>query len=647
MLPRHLKNVTHALAWVAPLVAVLTAACGERAATDDVSAPPAAAVELPPAAELPPIALREGDGLPETLPSDLTWETNDEDPTFASPEAKRGGVFRDYILAFPLTLRTVGPDSNGAFAGFLRYNRMTPVAYHPNTRRPIPALATHWAFGADGRSLYYKLNPAARWSDGVPVTAADFVFSVQMHRSKEVKAPWYNNYYTDRIRDVKAYGDHVIGVQGADPKPRQEMHYQYALPPQPRHFHVLTNTWVQDYNWRIEPNTGPYQIGKVSKGKYIELHRKNDWWGNDLKYYRHRFNPDKVRVRVIRDTNIAYQHFLKGKLDTFSLVTPSYWHEKATGAEFDNGYIWKYWFYRDLPVPSAGMFLNTSDALLADRQVRLGLARSMNFDRVLNNVLRGDFFRLPTFQLGFGGYDNRDIKARTFDLEAADKHFKAAGFTTRGEDGVRIRDGQRLSFRVTYGYPNQTERLVVLQEDAKKAGVELELQLLDSSNSFKLMSDKKHQIAWMTWGTSGLSPRYWEHFHSVNANKLDNNNITNHANPEMDKLIMAYRASADLAERQELAKRLERMVHDSGVVIPTFQIPYTRAGAWRWVKLPPWLGARTTSWLFNSQALAAGIFSSGGLFWLDEEEKRNTLEAKKAGRVFEPVTLINEDFRAG
>ena len=169
-------------------------------------------------ADLPPVEVREGDGLPQKLPEDLVWETNDHDPTFASPEAKRGGTLRTWMLAFPLTLRTVGPDSNGSFAGFLRYNRMGLVTYHPESRRPIPALATHWAFGADGRSIYYRLNPNARWSDGVPVTADDYVFSIQFMRSKEIVAPWYNNYFTERIRDVKQYDDHTIGIQGANPK---------------------------------------------------------------------------------------------------------------------------------------------------------------------------------------------------------------------------------------------------------------------------------------------------------------------------------------------------------------------------------------------------------------------------------------------
>ena len=625
--------------------ALLLAGCGNETTIYlelGVAVEPYAVAKV--AVELPPIEVGEGDGLPDTLPEDLVWVTNQDDPVFASPDAKRGGTFRTSILGFPLTLRRVGPDSNGSFAGYLRPNQFGPVALHPDTRRAIPALATHWAFGADGRSIYYRLNPKARWSDGVPVTADDFVFAVQFMRSKEIVAPWYNNYFTERIRDLKRYDDHTFGVQGANSMPGAEMHASYGIGPQPRHFHVLDDDWVANTNWRIEPNTGPYQITKVRKGKYIEMTRKADWWGDDLKYFRHRFNPDKIRVRVIRDPNVAFQYFLKGALDTYGLVLPQYWHDKATGEAFDDGYIVKYWFYNEQPEAS-GMYLNMADPILADKLVRYGIAHSMNFDHVISTVLRNDYERLPTFQFGFGDYDNHDIVPREFDLEKADHYFDAAGFDTRGGDGIRVRDeGQRLSFQVTYGWPQHTDRLVVLQEEARKAGVELKLDLKDGPGSFKKMQEKKHQIAWMGWAAGGLAPGYWEHFHSANANRRQTNNITNHVNPEMDELIMEYRASTSLAKRTRLARTLEQMVHDSGVVIPTFRVPYTRAGAWRWVKLPEWLAPRTVASVFSPFADTGG-FSGGGLFWIDVDEKERTLEAKSDGRSFGPATIVNTTYR--
>ena len=628
------------LVFTSLLISLLMIGCGQDSSED------AAADGAPaPIVELPPIAVEEGYGLPVTLPSGLRWETNDEDPEFASPEAIQGGTFRTYMLTFPLTMRLVGPDSNGSFAGFLRYNNWGPVSYHPITRKPIPALATHWAFGADRLSIFFKINPDAKWSDGTPVTSEDFVFAVQFMRSKQIVAPWYNEYYTSRIKDVRAYDELTFGIQGADIKPREEMLENYAFSAKPKHFHKMSDDWVAQYNWLPEPTTGPYHVAEVRKGKYIDMTRTENWWGNDLKYFRYRFNPSKVRVKVIRDINTAYQHFVKGEIDTFGLVLPQFWHDKAVGEEYDKGYIRKYWLYNRLPVPSIGFQMNTKMPLLDEKEIRLGLSHSMNFQRVIDTILRGDYERLQTFNLGFGEYDNLNIKPRQFDLEKADEHFINAGFVDRNENGIRVRDGEELKFVVSYGAPHHTDRLVVLKEEAKKAGVDLELLLLDGSSAFKRQQEKKHEIAWGGWSSQGFSPRYWEFFHSDNANKTQTNNVTAYSSPAMDILIDSYRTSSDREERIRLAHKLEELVHEAAVFIPSFNVPYTREAAWRWIKVPKAIGTPTTGTIFNSQANSAGSFSSGGLFWIDPVVKEETEAARKEGRAFEPSTLINTDYR--
>ena len=284
--------------------------------------------------------------------------------------------------------------------------------------------------------------------------------------------------------------------------------------------------------------------------------------------------------------------------------------------------------------------------MLGEREIRYGIAHSLNFERVINTILRGDYERLPTFQLGFGDYDNTTIEPRTFDLNKAAEYFDQAGFSERDESGILVRDGQRLSFTVTYGQPHHTDRLVILKEEAKKAGLELELQLLDGSAAFKKQQEKKHQISWGGWASQGLSPRYWEHFHSDNAARTQTNNITAWGDPAMDELIMRFRGSSVLEERIELAHTLEQMVHDSGVMVPSFQVPYTREAAWRWIRLPEHIGTPSTGSIFNSQANSAGIFSSGGLFWIDSEIEDETLEAKRNGDSFGAVTIIQNDHKS-
>ncbi len=576
---------------------------------------------------------------PDTLPSDLDWQTNLTDPVFASPKAVRGGRFRSFITSFPLTLRMVGPDSNGSFASYLRANALGLVDIHPNTLKPIPMLASEWAFDPDGKTVYYKLDPDARWSDGRPVTADDYLFTLEFMRSPHIVAPWYNNYYSSVIVDARKYDDYTIAITGAVPKPRDELLFEYGLRPTPKHFHRLDEEWVRNYNWQVEPNTGPYQIAELRKGKYIEFDRKADWWGNNKRYLKHRFNPDHIRVKVIRDINMAYQYFAKGELDSFGLVMPAFWHKKARGEIYDRGWVAKIKFYNDTPQPGQGMFLNEADPILADKRVRYAIAHASNIQKIIDTVLRGDYERLNSQFEGYGDYTNPTVVARGFDLDAANRLLDEAGWTARDSRGIRQKDGRSLSLRVTYMSGSHNDRLVILQREGLKAGIDFQLQLLDASTAFKQILEKKHQIAWMGWSGGGLSPVFWEFYHSDNAHKTQTNNITSTDNPLIDKKIDAYRAAQDKSTRVALAHELQELIHEQGSYIPTFKVPYTREAYWRWLQLPEHYATRTSDSVIDSMG------STGGLFWIDNQRKQQILDMKAANEEMDPLLIIDETWR--
>jgi microcin C transport system substrate-binding protein len=571
-----------------------------------------------------------------TLPEGLNWITNTDYEEFADPNAKPGGTFREYMPSFPLTLRTVGPDSNSGIRDYILSNQLSLIDIHPNTREYIPVMATHWAYGEDNKTVYFKLNPDARWSDENSIIADDYLYTLEFMRSEYIVAPYYNNYYTSEIVAVEKYDDYTISVTGGTAKPKDDLLLYYGISPTPRHFHKLDEKWVMDYNWLISPNSGPYQITAVEKGKFIEFTRNKDWWGNNLKFYKNRFNIDKLNITVIRDPETAYRHFLRGELDTAILTFPNYWHEKTDDKVYQNGYVHKIWFYNDLPQSPAGIYLNMDNELFTDQNVRFALAHSINIQKMIDTVLRGDYERLNTLHTGYGEYTNTEVRAREFDLEKAEDYFTTAGWGDRGPDGIRIKDGKRFVVVLAYSTQLHTDRLVVLREEAKKAGVDLQLNLLDSAAYYKNVIEKKHQAAWMSWSTN-LRPSFWQSFHSDNAHKPQTNNITNTDNPEIDALIDRYDNSSDVKERAELAKILDMKIHESGEFIPSYYVPYVRHGYWKWIKLPEGHGTRLSDTLFDPMYLS--------LFWIDEEEKTRTLNAMKSNEKFEPVTIVDDTYK--
>lgn len=571
------------------------------------------------------------------LPDDIQWLTNDADPVYADPDAQKGGAYNTAILSFPLTFRTVGPDANSSFRSNILGNQLSLIGIHPNTENIIPELATHWAFGDDKKTMYFKLNPAARWSDGEPVTADDFVYTLEFMRSEHIIAPWYNDYYTKEIDRVIVYDDHTLAIVATKADP--DLHLKIPIGPTPRHFYgELGPDFVQKYNWSIVPNTGPYQIADFKKGRYVTFERKKDWWGADLRYFENRFNVDRVRFTVVRDFNIMWEHFKKGRIDSFGLTMPQYWHVKSNIPEVEKGYIHRLWFFNDTRQSAQGLWLNQAIPIFQDARVRYAFAHAMNVEKVIEQVLRGDYYRLENGYVGYGEYSNESIRARRYDLDKVAEYMTDAGWA-RGGDGIWKKDKMRFSVEVVYSVDEHTPRLVVLKEEAKKAGVELRLQRLDPSAGYKKVMEKKHEVAWMGWSTS-LRPRFWEHYHSVNAFKPQTNNITNTADPLLDEMIDAYRESLDSEERIDLSLRMQEKIHEIGPFVPTFMVPYVREAHWRWWRLPDPPGTK------NSGSLFAPFDSAmGGLFWYDEAREAETKEAMKEGETFEPVTRTDTTYQ--
>ena len=573
------------------------------------------------------------------LTEELVWMTNLDDPIFADPAAQKGGMFRTYTTTFPLTLRVVGPDSNNQMRSYLENNQLSLVTQHPETGNIIPQMATHWAYGADNKTVYYKLHPDARWSDGKPITADDYLFTLEFMRSPHIVAPWYNNHYSNEIIDVKKYDDFTISITGATVKPKTDLHYYYGIQPIPRHFHILDEQWVKNYNWKIAPNSGPYHLTKIKKGKYLEFELKENWWAKDLHYFKHRFNVKRVRIKVIRDDEIAYKHFMKGELDAYSLQLPRFWHERATGDLYDRGLIHKIWFYNDIPRSPFGLYLNQDVDIFANRDARYGFAHAINLEAMIKHVLRGDFERLPSFHVGYGEYSNTDIIPRAFDIELANHYLDKAGWRERGPDGIRTQGNQRFSVSISYGSAQHNDKLVFIKEEAKKAGVEIILEQLDGASFFKKLSEKTYQIAFLGFG-SGFRPAFWQHFHSENAHKPQTNNMTNTDNPVIDEKIMRYRAAADATLRQQLSRELNQLVHEQGAFVPAYYAPYTRSAYWRWIKLPAFYATK------KSSSAIALFGTTGGLFWIDQQEKDDVLSAIKTDKRYDPVTIIDTRYKA-
>ncbi len=594
----------------------------------------------------------------DDLPADLIWQDGSHLPDIGSPEAVKGGVQYGSIQDFPRTLRTVGPDSNGSFRPWLLDNVAMSLAHrHPDEFELYPGLAKEWAVSRETKTVYVRLDPAVRWSDDVPVTADDFLFMFFFFQSPYIQAPWYNNWYGTQYTNITKYDDYTFSVAVAAAKPDMDVRV-LGLGPRPRHFYrELGDDFVERYQWRFAPTTGAYVVRDedIRKGHSIALTRNKDWWAKSKKFWRNRFNADRILLTVIRDTSKAFEAFKRGDIDQFGLNLAEYWYEKLPDDDPDvqAGHIHKTTFFNQRPRPTYGLWINTSRPLLDNRDIRVGINHATNWQLVIEKFFRDDFARMRTSSDGYGEFSHPTLRARDFDIDAALAAFAKAGFASRGPDGILTgANGRRLAFTLSTGYEVLKDVLTILREEAAKAGLEFRIEVLDGTAGWKKVQEKQHDIHFSAFGVGlEMYPRFWETYHSANAYdqafladgsvnperkpKTQTNNLEALAILEMDRLIDRYRASDDADEMPRLAHRMAELHHEYASFVPGYVQDFYRIGYWRWVRFPADFNHKHSS-------------SPGQLFvhWIDSERKQETLAAGRSDETWPPSIQVYDQFRS-
>ena len=588
----------------------------------------------------------EGD-LPEGLP----WKDGLDEPEDSDPAAKKGGVFRYYVSSFPPTLRPFGPAANSGMRGELYDDvQLGLVGLNRLNSAVIPGVAREWAHSEDKRTWYFKLHEDATYSDGKPVKARDYAIMIYLRVSDYAKETYSKQYLREEVAGITTYGDHALAITLPTAKSELGMFNTAGdFAPAPPHFYQEFGPDYEDrYNWRHQPITGPYFVKDedVNKGVSITLTRKKDWWGNDKKFYRYRYNPDKIVWRVVRDPNKAFELFRAGLLDMSLVSSPKAWYEKSEIQQVYDGYVERHWWYNNFPRPQFGIEINLSREKLKDRKVRLGLAHAMNYDKVIQVQFWGDYNRLPGFVDGFGEFVNPAVQPWPFDPAKARRYFAEAGFTEEGNDGIlRKRDGTRLEFTLShYGIKTYADIMGILKNEAQKAGVDLILDGKDPSSVFTDAMDKKFELTSVAWAVQPPYFAFYEYFHSRNAYdeqgnlKPKTNNVFAYNDPQMDRWVEAYRQATDDQEKRELAHKIQQQVYERCVFIPGWKRDYERVACWRWLR---WPDTETVEFCPPINPYPFQHYS----FWIDEEMQKETKAAMTAGRTFPEVQNIVEKYR--
>ncbi|NDV62899.1 hypothetical protein G0Q06_10590 [Puniceicoccales bacterium CK1056] len=578
---------------------------------------------------------------PEDLPEGLDWQDGSELASFGDPRAKRGGHLRLRLPRLQATLRVLGPDANGSLRGPLwNANSVFLVSGHPWEDGYIPGLARRWAVeNTTPQRIYFELDPDARWSDGRPVTTEDFLFSLYVLLSPHVQDPAVNRVYDENIANITRYDERTFSLTLAKPTPSPLAWGASYILFQREFYREFGPDYTDRYHSRFAPVTGAYTLDTedIRRGEQVTFRRLTNWWADDKPFYRYRYNVDKLTYVVVRDDFKAFEAFLNGTLDLFPINETELWYDRADVDPIKNGYIERAQVYHLLPTGSMGLFINSMSPLLDNRDIRVGIQHATNYERVNKDIHRGDQRRIRSFVDGYGPYDHTDMRARDFSIDKALEEFAKAGFTERGPDGILVNDaGQRLSFTFSISSRSEESRIaLVLREEAAQAGLDLRIEEMDPTAFFTKVFEKNHEICLFGWNTGYAKvPTFEWEMRGEDAGKPKNFNSTNIRDDRLDALLEEWDQLRDPEKAYQVSHDIQERLYEYAAWVPGLSADFTRWGCWRWMQWPEYF-----------QVPKYFMFTASGVFWIDEDIREQTLEARRKGQGFPPKTTVYDRWK--
>ena len=297
------------------------------------------------------------------LPEDLEWQDGMDQPELGSPKAVKGGTLRMAIQrSFPSTFRVFGPNSNNAFRRYLYDDIDLPlVRLHPGTGKLIPGTADRWAVSKDGRTVYFHIDEAARFSDGSRLTTRDFITSLFVRTSPYGVEPFYNDYYMGNFSQITVYGNHYLAVTLAAARPYAP--FYASLPPSCTSFYAeFGPDYPTRYLWRVAPTTGGYTVNPydVIMGRQVSMIRVPNWWAAERKYTRYSCNVDHIVYQFVSENTKMRELFRLGELDVFNAREADFWYEGLEMEPVHRGLIQRVHFSNIWPRNCFGFHLNCS-----------------------------------------------------------------------------------------------------------------------------------------------------------------------------------------------------------------------------------------------------------------------------------------------
>ena len=476
-----------------------------------------------------------------------------------SPRATRGGTFSYNLRAAPQTLSPL--SAKDYYARVVNSFMVESLGIrNMDTYEWAPWLATSWKISSDGKVFTFELRKGVHWHDGRSFTAKDVKFTFDALTDPENRyeaahvRPFYegiaeakviNPYKIQFIARSQYFGNFdVLAGMGVLPE------------------HIYKDTSKENVR-KLKKRTwgsGPYKFKQFRRGKYVEMVSNPNWWGRNVSEYRGWHNYDKVRIRFIREKEMAIRRLEREELDFLELREEDY-HNKTHGPKWGKS-VFKVKYNNKAGKSVGSLGFNLSHKIFKNRNVRKALYHLLNREKMIEKFLYDNALLATGPWYGQSIYANKEVKPVLFDPSLAKSILKKEGWVDSDGDKIldKVIDGVKtpLSFTLMEPHEEFMKYLTMFKEDAKKAGVEILLKRIDWGSFIKLLDERKFEAFRVTWsGAVDVDPKLIWHSSSAFAGGY---NFVGYKNKEVDRLIDEGRRIYDKKERAKIFKKVYRLI---------------------------------------------------------------------------------------
>lgn len=467
----------------------------------------------------------------------------------------------------------------------------------------------------DRSSITFHLNPAAKFSDGHPVTADDVIFSHRLLRDRG--RPNHRTYYA-KVAKIEKLSELSVRMT-FDASGDREMPLIMGLMP------VLPQHAMNEDDFAkttLEPmlGSGPYVIAKVDPGRSITYERNPDYWGKDLAVNRGRFNFDRIRFDYFRDANVEFEAFKTGSVDLRKEDDPATWAEGYDFPAAKQKKVLKATFKTGLPDGMAGLVFNTRRDVFKDKRVRQALILLFDFEWINKTLFHGLYQRTQSYfersylaSTGepadereqallepFPGAVRPEILAGTFRFPVSEgnghnranarqafKLLQEAGYELKQRKMVYKATGQQLSFEVLAPSLALERLLSNYSNQLSNLGIDMRVRRVDSSQYQTRIREYDYDMMKMHWRSS-LSPGNEQLFRwsSEVADTPGSFNFAGVNEPAVDAMIAAMLVAKSSEDFISAVRALDRVLLSGDYVIPLFFTPNDWVAHWQDLKFP-------------------------------------------------------------